>query len=138
LINLVIGPTGIFVIETKNYSGYYKIEGNNWYLSRGHNDRLLKRNPSRQVKVNALDLANFLKKELGKKYWVNAVVTLVKNNFSLVGRPDNYYVMGASDLTKFILKFRIKYDSETVNNIVNLMQDYSTEIYFMREDVEFE
>lgn len=57
--HLVIGPTGIFVIETKNYSGYYKIEGNNWYLSRGHNDRLLKRNPSRQVKVNALDLANF-------------------------------------------------------------------------------
>ncbi|NMC58653.1 MAG: NERD domain-containing protein, partial [Candidatus Methanofastidiosa archaeon] len=32
--HLVIGPTGIFVIETKNYSGYYKIEGNNWYLSR--------------------------------------------------------------------------------------------------------
>lgn len=47
-------------------------------------------------------------------------------------------MVGASDLTKFILKFRIKYDSETVNNIVNLMQDYSTEIYFMREDVEFE
>jgi len=136
--HIVIGPGGIFLIETKNYSGFYKIDGDNWYLSRGNNKRLLKRNPSRQAKVNALDLANFLKKELGTKYWVNAVVTLVKNNFSVVERPNNYYVIGAKDLTKFILKFQTKFDKKTANSIVNLMQDYSTEIYFKKEDVEIE
>ena len=28
--HIVIGPTGIFVIETKNYSGKYRIKGNQW------------------------------------------------------------------------------------------------------------
>jgi len=46
--------------------------------------------------------------------------------------------MGSKYLTKFILKFKTKLDKKTVNKIVNLMQDYSTEIYFNREDVEFE
>jgi len=29
--HIVIGPTGIFLIETKNYSGFFKIYGNDWY-----------------------------------------------------------------------------------------------------------
>jgi hypothetical protein len=29
--HLVIGPTGMFLIETKNYSGFFEIVENNWY-----------------------------------------------------------------------------------------------------------
>ncbi|NMC67630.1 MAG: NERD domain-containing protein [Spirochaetales bacterium] len=134
--HLVIGPTGIFLIETKNYSGFFKIDGDNWSI--GNSNRKLKKNPGTQVKLNALDLSKFLNKKLGKKFWVYGVVTLLNNNFKLIKKPNRYYVVGAGNLTKFILKFQNKIDKKTVNNIFNLIQDYSTEIYYKKEDVELE
>ena len=133
--HIVIGPTGIFLIETKNYSGFFKIYGNDWY-SRSSSQKM-KRNPGNQVRLNALDLSKFLNKKLGKKIWVTGVVTLIKNNFKIINNPKYYSVVGAKDLTQFILKNNKKIDKESVNNIVNFIQDYSTEIYYKKEDVEF-
>lgn len=136
--HIVIGPTGIFLIETKNYSGFFKIHGNKWYRSSEYPGRELKKNPGNQVKLNALDLSKFLNKKLGKKIWVIGVVTLLNNNFKVIKEPKYYYILGTEDLTQFILKYQSKIDIETVNNIFNLMQDYSTEIYYKKEDVELE
>jgi hypothetical protein len=132
--HIVIGPTGIFLIETKNYSGFFKIYGNDWY-SRSSSQKM-KRNPGNQVKLNALDLSKFLNKKLNRKIWVTGVVSLIKSNFKVVKKPEYYAVIGASDLTQFILRNDNKVDKESVNNIVNFMQDYSTEIYYKKEDVE--
>jgi hypothetical protein len=134
--HIAIGPTGIFLIETKNYSGFFKIYGNDWY-SRSSSQKM-KRNPGNQVRLNALDLSKFLNKKLGRKIWVTGVVALIKNNFKIINKPKYYYVVGANDLTQFILKNDKKIDKESVNNIVNFMQDYSTEIYYKKEDVEME
>lgn len=134
--HIVIGPTGIFLIETKNYSGFFKIYGNDWYGS--SSGQKMKRNPGNQVRLNALDLSKFLNKELGRKIWITGVVVLIKNNFKIINKPKYYSVVGAKKLTQFILKNNKKIDKESVNNIVNFMQDYSTEIYYKKEDVEFE
>ena len=61
-----------------------------------------------------------------------------KNNFKIINNPKYYSVVGARDLNQFILKNNNKIDENTVNDIVNFMQDYSTEIYYKKEDVEIE
>jgi len=134
--HIVIGPTGIFLIETKNYSGFFKIYGNDWYSH--SSGQKMKRNPGNQVRLNAFDLNEFLNKKLGRKIWVTGVVTLINSNFKIVKRPEYYSVVGAGDLTQFILGNDNKIDKETINNVVNFMQDYSTEIYYKKEDVELE
>lgn len=134
--HIVIGPTGVFLIETKNYSGFFKIYGNDWY-SRSSSQKM-KRNPGNQVRLNALDLSKFLNKNLNRKIWITGIVALIKNNFKIINNPKYYSVVGARDLNQFILKNNNKIDENTVNDIVNFMQDYSTEIYYKKEDVEIE
>lgn len=134
--HVVIGPTGIFLIETKNYSGFFKIYGNDWY-SRSSGQKM-ERNPGNQVRLNALDLSKFLNKKLGRRIWITGVVTLINNNFKVIKKPEYYSVVGARDLTRFILRNDDKIDKETVNNVVNFIQDYSTEICYKKEDVELE
>ena len=134
--HIVIGPTGIFLIETKNYSGFFKIYGDDWY-SRSSGQKM-KRNPGNQVRLNALDLSKFLNKKLGRKMWVTGVVTLINSNFKVINRPKYYSVVGAGDLIQFILKNDNKIDKETVNSLVYFIQDYCTEVYYKKEDVELE
>jgi hypothetical protein len=134
--HIVIGPAGIFLIETKNYSGFFKIYGNDWF-SRSSSQKM-KRNPGNQVRLNALDLSKFLNKKFGRKIWVNGVVTLINNNFKVVKRPEYYSVVGAGDLIQFILRNDNKIDKETVNKVVYFMQDYCTEVHYKKEDVEIE
>lgn len=136
--HLVIGPTGIFLIETKNYSGSFKIDGDEWQRLAGYSYKKIKKNPARQVKLNALDLGKFLNKKLGKKVWVNAVVTLLNNDFKVIKEPKYYSVLGADELTQFILNYNKKIPKETINAVLNFMQDYSTEIHYKKEDVELE
>lgn len=132
--HVIIGPTGIFLIETKNYSGFFKINGDDWY-SRSSSQKM-KRNPGAQVKLNALDLSKFLNEKLGRKIWVTGVVALINNNFKVIKRPKYYSVVGAGDLTRFILGNESKIDKKTANNIVEFMQDHCTELYYKKEDVE--
>jgi len=58
--NVVIGPNGIFVVETKNYTGEYFIEGDSWYMKKGSplTQRLIKihKSPGKQAKSNAKKL----------------------------------------------------------------------------------
>jgi hypothetical protein len=53
--HLVIGPNGIFVLETKNYAGLVKCRGDEWYV----NGRRVK-SLSRQAKSNAMTVRSNL------------------------------------------------------------------------------
>ena len=37
--HIVMGPKGIFVIETKNFNGFYIVRGENWYYKRKINKK---------------------------------------------------------------------------------------------------
>jgi len=55
--HILIGPNGIFVIETKNYSGEITCKQDSWYYYKNFPVK----SPSKQVKRNALSLQQFLK-----------------------------------------------------------------------------
>lgn len=57
--HVVIGPTGIYVIETKNYSGRYRIKGNQWLYYKNGQYMEIKKNPGTQVRRNTLNLIDF-------------------------------------------------------------------------------
>jgi hypothetical protein len=76
--HMIIGPTGIFVIETKNNEGTVTYNGYNWKGIRG--------NPSQQAILNAFRIKDILKNcEVfrEKALYVNAVVLFTNSKISL-------------------------------------------------------
>lgn len=60
--HIVLGPNGLFTIETKNYVGTFSCEGDDWRRIYEDNDTINRYtigSPSMQVKRNALNLKNF-------------------------------------------------------------------------------
>jgi len=68
--HLVFGPSGIFVVETKNPRGVLTIQNGRLLLD----GKPLRRDPVKQAKRNAVSVAKELEKVLGKRIFVRAVV----------------------------------------------------------------
>ena len=79
--HLVIGPNGLFVIETKNYSGYVKCFRDTWYVNGREVSSL-----SKQAKRNAMAIKHNLDGVFAEHRttvpFVNALLVFVKGNGS--------------------------------------------------------
>ena len=99
--HLVIGPNGIFVIETKNYSGYVKCWGDQWYVNRREIGSL-----SKQAKRNAMAIRNTLdmvfKDHSTRIPFVNALLVFTNRNGRLNLKRPTIPVLRSSDLVRFI------------------------------------
>lgn len=58
---VLLGPSGVWVLEVKNFRGDYINRGEDWEFHRGNKWVKALGNPSRQVVKNAVRLSNFLK-----------------------------------------------------------------------------
>ncbi len=70
---VLVGPTGVWALEAKNLSGEYRNFGEHWEYRAGKRWKLCKKSPSRQARLNAIRLSEFLKAD-GVKQFVNPVV----------------------------------------------------------------
>lgn len=103
--HIVIGPTGIYVIETKNYSGKYRIKGNQWiYYKNGH-PKVIKNNPGTQVRRNTMDLINFLSEKgiSTTGSWITGLVAFICPDFRVLETPRNYKVLIPETVPKYIM-----------------------------------
>jgi hypothetical protein len=102
--HLVIGPNGIFVIETKNYSGYIKCWGDKWYVN-GRRIRSL----SKQAKRNAIGIKNNLEKVFTEHRtrmpYVNGLLVFVNRKGKLNIKEPTVPVVRASELSRFLARF---------------------------------
>ena len=73
LDGVLVGPSGVWVLETKAYSGEYRNVGDHWEYRAGRHWRKARSNPSRQARNNAIHLANFLRAD-GIQQWIDAVI----------------------------------------------------------------
>ena len=73
LDTVLVGPSGAWVLEIKNFSGEYRNIGEQWEYRVGNSWKLHKKSPSRQARNNAARLGNFLKAD-GIQQWVDAAV----------------------------------------------------------------
>lgn len=123
--HIVAGKTGIFLIETKNYSTHYTINGNKWtYPSRGH-QQIMKKNPGSQAKYGAQQLSEFLKTNGIDTPWINATVALINDNFTVKQWPKNYDIKLAYNLTDFIRENNKNIDNQTLEGISSLIIPYA-------------
>lgn len=70
---VLVGPSGIWVLEVKNYHGKFRNIGETWEIQLKNKWKATVKNPSKQANTNSLRLKNFLKADHLNVY-VNPVV----------------------------------------------------------------
>jgi len=103
--HIVIGPTGIYVIETKNYSGKYRIKGNEWTYYKNGYPKVIKNNPGTQVRRNTMDLINFLSEKgiSTTGTWITSLVAFICPDFRVLETPRYYKVLIPETVPKYIM-----------------------------------
>ena len=97
--HVVLGPTGIFVLETKNHSGKITCYGDSWTG--------IGQNPSTQARVNALRVYKVIRASgifVSKLPWIQAVVVFANKKVELEVRkaPSKAKVLKIVELTNYI------------------------------------
>jgi len=102
--HIVLGPNGIFVLETKHFSGRVTCEGDRWWI----NQREIS-SPSLQAKCNAArarsQISSFeqtLLKEFPPAPWVHAVVVLSNSQAKIMLHSPTVIVARVGDLVQKI------------------------------------
>lgn len=95
--HIILGSTGIFVIETKSYDGEIKCERDDWWQDNGHIKSF-----SKQAKRNSTTLRRFIRKHINKDVWVEGVVVLTDPNIKLELKYPSVAVLRPHELCNFI------------------------------------
>lgn len=122
--HVVVGPTGIYVIETKNYKPTYIPDEDCWYHTSG---RVSPLNPAKQVKLQVSKLNNFLKPKLGKKLnkaTIFPVISPINHNLIFKNKIKSYEIIFPEDLVAYISHGRKIFNSNEVKDIINILSKY--------------
>lgn len=116
--HLVIGKNNIFVIETKNYTGQYIIEGETWYKKTKNGNKIISHNPGKQIKTSVLKFKEFLRsKGIRKRIWIEAIVVMVNKNAKIHKEPKGYVVLMPVELVNYIKTRKGSIDTKTLKDI---------------------
>ncbi len=112
--HILLGPNGIFVIETKNYKGNIECNGDEWHRSyesrKGPKDFTMN-SPSKQVKRNAVGLRNFLSNAAdimkNKPYlFINGILVFTDPDINLKLNNPTVPVLEVGGLYDYINSFK--------------------------------
>lgn len=133
--HIIVGPRGIFVIETKNLQGNISVYGDSW--------KGLKQSPSMQAKNNAKRLYYHLnsKNVLGRPLpLVNAIVAMTndKTKLEVKKHPEMCEIVIIKDKTDkslydYIMSYQeIVFSSEEIAMIVEFLKDSMLQLELKR------
>ena len=128
--HVVVGASGVFVIETKNNNGTISCNGDSWSQWKtgkkggGYKGKL--GSPSRQAKRNASRLANLIGRRLHNRPYVNAIVVFANKKAVLNLKNPTVAVLRPQELSDYITN----YDSAAISSkyqkqLAQLIQHYS-------------
>jgi hypothetical protein len=107
--HILLGPEGIFVIESKNFEGDLRCEGDVWYQYKPSWRRWTEieiKSPSKQVKRNAIKLKKFIESQniFNKplRPWVHGIVVFTNPNVKLKLKNITVPVLKIKELYAFI------------------------------------
>ncbi|KAA0007311.1 MAG: NERD domain-containing protein [Thermoplasmata archaeon] len=102
--HIVIGPNGVFVIETKNYEGDFVCENDRWikryYTKKGLKEYEIK-SPSKQVKRNAIRVKKIIREKANMNVWVDAIVVFIKAS-DIILKNCGATVLNLDELPEYI------------------------------------
>ena len=117
--HVVIGPTGIFAIETKNIRGNFICEGDEWYKIKNGKVRKI-RSISRQAKQNAYNLRKILRR-YGCDQFVHSLVVLTYKNCKVDLINPSVPVISVENLAKFIERSKYRLSKQKIHEIVGII-----------------
>ncbi|MGC9310800.1 MAG: nuclease-related domain-containing protein [Candidatus Aenigmatarchaeota archaeon] len=128
--HIVLGPNGIFVIETKNFGGCIRCDGDSWYQHKPEwktKNEIELKSPSKQVKGNSVRLKNFI--ESGKIFpsatslWVEGIVVFTNIDMELHLNSPTVPTMKIDELSHYILnkQSRTKFSAQELESIGKLI-----------------
>jgi hypothetical protein len=133
--HVVVGPTGIFAIETKNFTGSYTVDGDDWLYESGHNTKESYENPGEEVKADLSALTNFISSEglTSIITSIHALVAFINPNLTIRSKPKHYDVLHPSNICNFILSRKNKIEDYTIDQAVKLLRPYSVEVSYYKD-----
>lgn len=109
--HIVLGPNGVFVIETKNFAGRIACNGDEWSSQRTSKFNRLTHydlgSPSRQVKRNAFRVKRLIESIdafKSSKIWVDAILVFANKRVELRINNPTVSILRATELPRFIAK----------------------------------
>ena len=105
--HILIGPTGVFVVETKNYSGKYVCYGDRWFFQ-GVRHKYDAPSVSAQAKNNATTLASLLHGS-GFTVDVNPVIVFTHPSIHLWLHKPSVPVLKSGTVCNFLLNQRPRF-----------------------------
>ncbi len=136
--HILLGPNGIFVIETKNYRGNIECNGDEWhrlYKSIKGSKDFIMTSPSKQVKRNAADLKNFLidAADIVKNMsfiFINGILVFTESDIHLKLNNPTVPVLKAEELHDYINDFKTnnRFTNDELEFIAKLIIDASNEV----------
>ena len=104
--HVVLAPSGIFVLETKNWSGDITCNGDDWQRAGKRN---FKSSPSLQVKRNAAKIKHIIDSSQAFRslnVWVEGIVVLTNNHATLHLNNPTVLILKLPQLPSHIATFR--------------------------------
>ncbi|HEY2987551.1 MAG TPA: nuclease-related domain-containing protein [Candidatus Binatia bacterium] len=105
LDHLVVGPNGLFVIETKNYTGEVKCEGYEWYVNRRRIPSISRHAKNAAIAVRN-DVAAAITGRQGKTPSVVAALVFTEAAATLKLHQPSVPVLRVEELAGFIRDYR--------------------------------
>jgi Nuclease-related domain len=104
--HIVLGPNGVFVLETKNWSGNIACNGDEWQRAGKDN---FSGSPSRQVKRNAAKIQQLIGdssnlRQLG--VWVEGVVVFTNEHISIKINNPTVTILRIPQLPNHIVTYK--------------------------------
>jgi len=133
--HLLVGPNGVFLIETKNYKGEISCTGDLWeYQKVGKMGGIYKgyiTNPSRQLKRNVWELKSFLDKKSKRlfgsnefPYWIQGMVVFTNEEAVLNTKDETVVILKVNDLYDYIKNFKkTKIPEDDIEKIASLLKE---------------
>jgi hypothetical protein len=104
--HVVLGPNGVFVLETKNWSGRISCNGDKWQRAGKSN---FSGSPSRQVKRNAAEIKQIIEKNQNLRLLeirVEGIVVLTNNHAILHLNNSTVPILRLPQVPNHIVAFR--------------------------------
>jgi hypothetical protein len=130
LDHIVVGPTGVFAIETKNYLGRFQLNGDDLQIIKKGHLRPLHTNPGRQSRYNATGLSKYISAQGITGVRVRPVVTFINKNVDIKMNPQNYGFTYYDTLQGFILKQLGNMDYDKIKKCAFILRKYCAEYSF--------
>lgn len=133
--HLLLGPNGIFLLETKHYKGDVSCVVDSWeYQKVGKNGGLYKgyiNNPSRQLKRNIWELKTFFDKKSKRvfgvtpfPYWIQGIIVFTNAETELTMKEETVKILKINQLLKHIQTTReYRVSKEEIQKIAQLLID---------------